>query len=94
MKVVSWKRCLVTKFCFIPPGSQQAGFLNALKDSPARYPFQAVVFHHVNMLSIGLAFSSVTSSWALAFLLINHIPSPSVKHPKSSLIFTCVSNSL
>ncbi|KAI4539130.1 hypothetical protein MG293_010522, partial [Ovis ammon polii] len=69
--------------------SQQAGFLNALKDSPARYPFQAVVFHHVNMLSIGLAFSSVTSSWALAFLLINHIPSPSVKHPKSSLIFTC-----
>lgn len=25
---------------FIPTGSQQTGFLNALKDSPARYPFQ------------------------------------------------------
>ena len=74
MKAVSWKWRLITKFCFIPPGSQQAGFLNALKDSPARYPFQAVVFHHVNVLSIGLAFSSVTSSWALAFLVINHIP--------------------
>jgi len=24
---------------FIPTGSQQTGFLNALKDSPARYPF-------------------------------------------------------
>lgn len=24
---------------FVPTGSQQTGFLNALKDSPARYPF-------------------------------------------------------
>lgn len=90
----SWKWRLITKFCFIPPGSQQAGFLNALKDSPARYPFWIFTsFHHVNVLSIGLAFS-VTSSCALPFLLINRIPSPSVKHPKSPLIFTCMSELL
>ncbi|XP_074253310.1 palmitoyltransferase ZDHHC14 isoform X5 [Saimiri boliviensis] len=58
--------CVVFIFAFVLTHvilrSQQTGFLNALKDSPARYPLWWFCFHDANVLSIWLTFYVLTPS--------------------------------
>lgn len=62
---------------FIPTGSQQKGFLDALKDSPARYPFRWPRGDLARGVSLSPAptffiYSYLFSSLDLAFLLMSH----------------------
>lgn len=73
--------------------SQQTGFLNALKDSPARYPFRWLC----GDLSCGFSISPTPTLLSLydsglVFLLINHIPIHFVRHQEPHRIFVCMIN--